>query len=255
MRYYDEDEAARLEAQPWQVALLELNPGYISWGPHEDYMMPSSSGNNKGWREPAFFDGWDSFDWELNDLNELASFYFSVRRDSERCETCDATGLAPDAKAIADGWYDFAGRGVRWSCDITQDEADALWDAGRLSRFDEKPPAEQVNALNRPGARSLFGGHDAINRWICIDQRLKRLGLYEDRHCSVCSGEGHNFTAPEPHVALTLWMLLPRKGCSRGVEIKNIKQGDLPAIKAYLQGGADRNAQRFAAITQRGTTP
>ncbi len=44
MRYFDEDEAARLNAEPWQLALLKANPSYLGWGPHEDYMWKEGSG-------------------------------------------------------------------------------------------------------------------------------------------------------------------------------------------------------------------
>ena len=36
---WDREALERLNAEPWMVELLDLNPGYCSWGPHEDYMM------------------------------------------------------------------------------------------------------------------------------------------------------------------------------------------------------------------------
>jgi hypothetical protein len=46
-----------------------------------------------------------------------------------------------------------------------------------------------------------------------------------------------------------MWVLHPRKGCSRGVEVKNIKQNELPEIFKYLRSAADRNAERFGKIS------
>lgn len=50
MKYFDADEAARLNAKTWQIELLNANPDYLGWGPHEDYM----------WKEG---DGWKSEDF------------------------------------------------------------------------------------------------------------------------------------------------------------------------------------------------
>jgi hypothetical protein len=50
-------------------------------------------------------------------------------------------------------------------------------------------------------------------------------------------------------LALILWWLHPRKGASRGIEIKNIQERDRPAIIAFLKEAAQRNAARFSKIT------
>lgn len=34
----DREDLAKLNAEPWMVKALELNPDYPHWGPHEDYM-------------------------------------------------------------------------------------------------------------------------------------------------------------------------------------------------------------------------
>ena len=136
--------------------------------------------------------------------------------------------------------------GGEWSTDLTQDEVDALWEGHRL-RFefrDGKPTAEQVNNW----ARSRRGiGHDAINSWICTQRRCERLGVPYD--CPTCEGHGHLFTGPA-YLGLVLWVLHPRKGCSRGVEVKNIQADDLPAVYDFLSRAARRNADRFQAVTR-----
>ena len=47
---------------------------------------------------------------------------------------------------------------------------------------------------------------------------------------------------------LVLWMIHPRSGASRGVEIKNINKEDLLKVFEYLREAANRNANRFSHI-------
>jgi hypothetical protein len=151
-----------------------------------------------------------------------------------------------------------------WNDKITQDEVEVLVNEHRLSgsgywRWDATtkayvktgkpmPTAKEVNAANGPGGSSFSSGfgHDAINRHILIETRAKRLGVYG--RCDQCGGSGSVFTAPEARLGLVLWVLHPRKGCSRGVDIKNIEQSELPDVYAYLSQAAERNAARFAKI-------
>jgi hypothetical protein len=129
-----------------------------------------------------------------------------------------------------------------WDNDITEDEAAALIAAGRAKPGET---AESINARNQPEGRG-FDSHDAINRFILIEARLKRLGIPKD--CPECEGHGYVYTEPAAHVALVLWWLHPRKGCSRGIEVERIEQADLPAVKAFLMEAADRNATRFSGV-------
>ena len=89
-------------------------------------------------------------------------------------------------------------------------------------------------------------GHDAINRWILVETRAKRLGVYGN--CALCNGAGHIYTAPAAHLSLILWMLHPRKGASRGVEIKSLSRDDVRASAAWLSDAARRNADRFSRV-------
>lgn len=229
----DEAELQELRAEPWMVKLLTLNPEYTSWGPHEDYMI-----RDAGWEGRVLVNGWAEFDWKLNVLNECVNFYFEVLRSSKSCSACEGSGYNPPTKQLADDFYDFAGRGTRWRDQITQSEVDALIAEGR-----EKTGAvaEQVNEAQKRGF-----GHDAINQHILIEARGTRLGVYG--FCEQCDGEGREFTEPAAHVNLVLWMIHPRKGCSRGIEISYIEQRDLPAIFEWLKEAAQRNATRFAAL-------
>lgn len=240
MRYFDEEEAKQINAAPWQLALLGLNPGYCSWGPHEDYMWTK---DDASWNGRIIAPTWTEFGpWGLDDLNECVNFYFEVSRDSEECKTCGGNGYHSTAQAVVNSFYAHMNPlREHWNDNITQDEFETLQAEGRCKEF---TTVEEVNAANRPGARGL--GHDAINRWILTKARLKRLGLQVE--CETCTGKGYVYTTDTAHVSLVLWWLHPRKGCSRGIEITNIQQDELPAIYAFLRVAADRNAHRFSKI-------
>lgn len=268
MRTFDEEDAAKLEAQPWMLELLKRNPSYVHWGPHEDYMWTKGG----GWTSPVVDQTWADFGFkELDDYNEVAHFYFSVERPSEKCAMCEGTGYHPDALWVSESWYKhkekFAGGSMpsielldkypelmahclsvkanigEWSSALTQDEVDALWDGHRLQlEFKEKPTAEQVNSW--AGGRGF--GHDAINSWICIEQRLKRLGI--PKTCPKCDGDTRLFTGPA-FVNLVLWVLHPREGASRGVEVR-IEEAEVPEALAYLREAAQRSADRFKGVME-----
>lgn len=268
MRKITEDtepkEIEILRADDWQLNLLRLNPEYVWWGNYEDYMSDKDS----GWRSPLELSAWSEH-WELDELNELVNFYFTVSRKNHECPKCEGTNLNPETKQISDDWYDFAGTGRRWSNNISAVEVEALIRAGRLSdlmpywtRFDEEtnqwmhlkdrekgweaieppefPTPEKVNQWSRRGI-----GHDSINHWIATRARAEFLGVYG--HCDNCE-KGYIYDEPKAHVSLQLWYLLPRKGASRGVYIKNIEQSELPEVFAYLNQAKERNNQRFAKI-------
>lgn len=233
---YEKEELNTLKAEPWMVKALKCNPDYPYWGNYEDYMI-----DGKGWAERAEIESVSDL-WELNDLNEVVNFYFEICRKYHECEYCDGSGLNAETKQIYDDWYDFANTGRQWYDNITQDEVDALWENKRLrSDFKEKPTAEQVNALEK----SKFV-HDAINRTICVEKRAKRLGVYG--YCEKCNGLGHIFDEEKAHMELQLWVLHPRKGCSRGLRVKNVLQSDMPKVIEYLQEARKRNDDRFSKI-------
>lgn len=236
----DREDLERLNAEPWQVDALSYNPDYTSWGNYEDYM----GDHNPGWSSPVERDTWKEMDFNLNDLNEVVNFYFEIVRDSVVCPHCDGEGYNLPTLKISRDFYDFANTGNRWCDRITQDEVDALIAKGRLYQFKGNEPvtAERVNAAERQSS----GVHDAINRWILIETRARRLGVWGQ--CPHCEGHGHIFTAPAAHLALQLWVLHPRKGAARGVYVKTIEQADLPAVIAYLRRAADRNASRFGRL-------
>ena len=107
--------------------------------------------------------------------------------------------MSAKAREIANGWYD-----EDWCHHITQDEVQALVDQGRLMHFTHTwnreqgwqrrddgyvPTAAEVNAWSVSGM-----GHDGINRWICVTQRCKRLGI--EVSCKHCD-DGQIWVSPE----------------------------------------------------------
>lgn len=246
---YDVAESEAIKAEQWQLDLLALNPDYVYWGPHEDYMWKEKG----GWDSRQIFASWDEFGpWNLDELNECVNFYFSVNRENKECEVCKGDGYHKNARYVVDGFYQHSSHdGLFWHDKITQDEVQALVDAGRLRDFTHGKPegyvptAAEVNQAERHPRRG-FIGHDGINRSIIIRTRLNRLGIPVE--CDNCDGNGYVYTSDKPHVSLTLWMLHPRKGCSRGVEVNNIKQEDLPKVYAWLNKARERNNERFSKL-------
>jgi hypothetical protein len=115
--------------------------------------------------------------------------------------------LNAETREIADAWYNHGGAAfAAWHDKITQDEVDALIASGRLKDFTHKfvtgkgwlpieprpqVTAGQVNAWER--GRSL--GHDALNRFICVEARARRLGVWG--LCSMCQGDGEIWFSEE----------------------------------------------------------
>lgn len=233
--------------EPWQLALLAMNPSYVYWGPDEDAMA-----DGEGWSSP-----WKVASWAeaptLDDLNEVVHFYFSAGRDEAECPACKGDGYHPDSATVTQTFYahmcERAGRprSEAWHDRITEDEVAALIAAGRVPKGST---AAQVNAQQRTSG--FLVGHDAINRHILIKTRLARLGLPVD--CPTCHGRGRVFTTEDARVSLTLWVLHPRKGASRAMQVHTILQPDLPRVFAFLREAAARNAQRFAAIPEGGAS-
>lgn len=270
---YDLKEVKKLNAKPWQIELLNKNPDYPFWGNGEDYMWKEEG---KGWDAPIKLKSFADH-IVLNELNELVNFYFEVERDNHKCPHCDGEGLNAATLKLSNSWYSFNYGADKWCDKITQDEVVELVKHGRLSdfmpdrkwyRFDnernqwmvmddsgewkdrkwvdcdepEMPTAERINTAQHE--RGMHH-HDVINRWICIETRAKRLGVWG--HCEHCV-DGYIYDEPDAHVGLQLWILHPRKGASRGVYIENIEEHEIPAVIEYLKEAAERNTNRFSKL-------
>lgn len=250
LEYAEKEDIKELKAKPWQINLLKMNPEYTSWGPHEDYMWVKG----EGWNSPIIKENWKEFsDWKLDDYNECVNFYFELNRKSEDCSCGD--GYHPEARSVVDSFYNHrAPNGIGWRDKITQDEYEVLLKEGRVDCKNYNAPKEEreyltleeVNYQNSPQGRGM--GHDAINQHILVQTRLARLGI--PMVCPLCNGKAYHYVEEFATVRLILWMLHPRKGASRGVEIKNIQKKDLPEVFAYLREAAQRNANRFSKIPE-----
>jgi len=252
LEYTTPEEVLELNAEPWQIEVLTLNPEYVYWGNNEDYMS-----GGKGWNEAMEIESVNQL-FEQDDLNEIVHFYFQTTRESRECEHCGQTGLNPKTKSLADSWFSFDNddhiqnplrpnqtyNRNAWQYFLTQVEVDALWDGNRLHHdFKTKPTAEQVNQWNLSSM-----GHDAINRSICVQARAKHQGVYG--LCEHCHGNGTIYTSDKASTSLQLWVLHPRKGCSRGLLLNNIKETDLPEIFRYLKKAQQRSFERFSKIPE-----
>ena len=263
---------------------------YIGWGPGDDYMSTPRD-QEHGWNKNFSAETWKEFwhgkelpedaspldkmeaagfktnDW---DLNLIADYYFTIRHDSENCD-CEqgynpatselAKTYYPDYGPTADGW------GIvreGWHDKITQDEVQALVDAGRLMDWTHTcnevpgegwkrredgyiPTAEEVNEAQNAKGQGLRS-HDCINRHILIETRAKRLGYANEDGtvtCEKCQGHAYRRTGPD-RLVLYLWLLHPRKGASRGVTIENVQPEDLPEIKELLRYAMEQHKKHFA---------
>jgi hypothetical protein len=226
-------EMMKVNPEPWMVDLLSLNPKYCGWGPYEDYMA-----GDKGWSAAMYFDGWDEFNVkELDERNEIINFYFEIDRDRRECEVCNhsgfrsghSSGYNQETYYLNEDFYN------HWQHDLTEDELEVL-------KIKKRVPRDiTLEEINQPDYI-----HDDINRVILVKTRAQRLGVWG--LCTACEGKQYQFITDEAHVNLILWLIHPRKGASRGIEIKHITIKDLPEVKAYLTKAAIRNACRFSEI-------
>lgn len=328
MKNYPEDkddwkDLKELNAEPWMVECLKLNPDYVHWGVGDDYMrgVPKTE-EEGGWDSGKRFDTWKDFGpWQIDEWNEVVHFFFEIHRAGKNCETCAATGYHPDAHWLEKSWYrhssPFAVDAVEsrelsrkframlgtqrpddlhapgsfpseetfakykpefrafceamrsgdgyWSNKLVQEEVDALVEGGRLMDWTHEfepgkgwkekkggakahtPTAAEVNAeQDNPAPKRLSHGHDAINQGICVRTRCERFGIPVT--CLDCKGHASVYTAPAATLGLTLWILHPRKGAARGIEIRSIEKKELKAVYKFLREGAQRNALRFEKV-------
>lgn len=184
MRIYPDDDEGLQEAfdklacEPWLLEELRRNPSYPHWGPHEDYQWVNDSRDPDSPRE---FSDWQHFkrcftvgkhpeDTADRSGGEVVNWYFDVQRASRGCRDCDGSGLNPETKCLSDEWYDFQHpRGDGWSKYLTQDEVDALQQAGRL---DAMCSMSTLEALERVVVAGKIGRAEAVARWEGRDQSL-----------------------------------------------------------------------------------
>lgn len=148
---------------------------------------------------------------------------------SQKCKSCDGSGLNTATKRLSDDWYSFDKEkwiytnhnrrynDLAWQYHLTEIEIEALVRGGRLRDamgqscfFDEEknvwigwinnekqeiqpPVLPNPEDINQWAIDTM--GHDAINQWICVKARAKHLGIYG--HCEYCNGEGEIWQSDE----------------------------------------------------------
>lgn len=213
---YDREDLRLLKPEPWQLKLLKLNPSYVFWGPHEDYMCKRDG----GWESPLEYDSWAEHNVKLDELNEVVNFYFSIERYSQVCACGD--GYSPDAQIISEPF--------RFSHVPTEEERSVLVKENR-------PIHERPNG-------SIF--LDCISIHVLVSHWCKKKNV--PIKCPVCDGHAYIYETTPAYTRLTYWLIHPRKGASRGVLVKHIKKSDLPAVFRFLSEAAKRNAERFEKV-------
>lgn len=148
------------------------------------------------------------FQWPLNEVWEG---YINPYPGPLQCNQCNGSGYNLATQQIAEDFYAFGDHSKKraWYDKITQDEVQALVDNDCLWHFThtwtrkEKwkrrednyiPTAEEVNALQHSGG---LNGHDSHNRFVLIETRARRLGVFGK--CSICCGVGE---LPHPNEAV-----------------------------------------------------
>ncbi|MGV9141885.1 MAG: hypothetical protein ACOC1X_03000 [Promethearchaeota archaeon] len=233
MRYYPEDvydwnDVDEINVKEWQLKLLNMNPEYCNWGNYEDYMK-----DGKGWNSSVFYNSWSEFEWELNELNELVNFYFDVYRPNKNCDKCKR-GLNPETEKIFKSFYRHKNGDRGWVNDLTEDDYQKLADRRNKT-------VEEIKQREK----SPFG-FDSIDHFRLTEIRARRKGVYGK--CKKCDGKSYIYTSKKAKVGLQLWMIHPRKGCSRGIYVKNVRKQDIPEVIDYLEEARKRNNKRFSKL-------
>lgn len=254
MKTYDESDEfdqkclAKLNPDPWMLDMLKLNPSYPFWGPGDDYM----GGKDQGWASPMRIATWAEHDMTLNDYNEVVHFYFQIQRDSHKC-TCQ-NGYTDEAIELRDSQFYYepepytSDRGRS----LTDDALVTLFKHNRLGpnrgKEDQPAPVPPITELRALAAdKSLpFSFVDSISDHILMTQECERRGIA--MVCPRCKGDGSIYDETPAYLALVYWLLHPRKGASRGVEVKHVEKTDLPQVYDFLAEAARRNAERFSKV-------
>lgn len=69
-------------------------------------------------------------------------------------------------------------------------------------------------------------------------------------HFTASNIESDDADRPPVMLTLQLWIIHPRKGASKGVEILSVSETELPDAVNYLRAAAVRNAKRFSMLME-----
>ncbi len=140
------------------------------------------------------------FEWPFG---KVWKGYINPYPEPKTCEVCEGSGHNAATKQLDDSYHRDPLTGESgWSYDITQDEVQALVDAGRLKisthvrKPDGKaesqegnyvPTAKEVNEAYSRGVDPM-ARYSGVRQYILVETRAKRLGVFG--HCEACKGEG-----------------------------------------------------------------
>lgn len=88
----------------------------------------------------------------------------------------------------------------QWCHQLNESDVEALLAEDRLWEFQRTgyvPTVQEVNEW------SVEHYHDAINRWVCVSARCKRMGVSE--RCELCDGSGSIWQSKEAKAAYEEW--------------------------------------------------
>jgi hypothetical protein len=197
-----------------------LNPATKRLSDHwYNHMHPTGN----GWSHQLTQDEVDALQ-ESGRLNELCGM-----RTLEELEILVTAGKIERAEAVA-----------RWeardaSKDLVLDNGSIV---NRMVHWRDHIPADDLNEAYRKGI-----GHDAINQWICVETRAKRLGVWGT--CLTCEGTGRISVEPRGRLAIVLWVVNPRTGQNYGVEILSVRETDLSEVYEFVLSCGQRLAEHL----------
>lgn len=201
---------------------------YTGWAPGCDAMAGMKEADEQQWwTDSVRYKTWAEFRKHFgnaDDLNLVVHFYFAAA--TEDCPDC-SLGYTPEGQELYDTFYD------EWQYELVQEEVDALIAAGRVP---EGTTVDNVRERRQPF------GHDAIDHHILIHARAKRKGFKAT--CPTCDGEAEVYTDTK-NLRLTLWIIHPRKGASRGILIEKVPLTKLDEVKAFLRGSWEIHKKHF----------
>jgi hypothetical protein len=120
--------------------------------------------------------------------------------NSIECPYCNATGGSKEAQELENKWFNWDGpREKAWQHNLDEDDIKELIKNDRLKdltyEFKDNKWVKIENKIITPEMVNEWSyknfGHDAINRWICIKAKCKKMGVPE--RCKHCEGDGFIF--------------------------------------------------------------
>jgi poly-D-alanine transfer protein DltD len=135
------------------------------------------------------------FNWPLN---KVWKGYINPYNSME-CPYCE-NGMSKEAQELENKWFNWDGpKEEAWQYNLDEDDVKALIKNNRLTdlthEYKNNKWIKNKNKVITPEmvnewAKKGFG-HDAINRWICIKEKCKKMGVNDS--CVHCGGEGFMF--------------------------------------------------------------